>query len=174
MLLLACTTYLTNTSTLLVRKWVLIYDHPFVYTKPQHLFHFLSSFFQFHGCSLPMMTSTSLLAAHWMAPCPSWHCPRLLPALRWPWKVTEAPSQTLLGLWATTSLCQHHSMGLCVSGTRRMVGASGRSETLNPASCSAAPSSPWITISLWWVRHVIICVFSGMTIHHLHLFVPQS
>lgn len=41
-------------------------------------------------------------------------------------------------------------MGLCVSGTQRMDVASEKSEIQNPASCSAAPFSPWTTILQWW------------------------
>lgn len=65
-------------------------------------------------------------------------------------------------------------MGLCVSGTRRMVGASERSETQNPASCSAAPSSPWITTLLWWVADIIFVLSCTNSYIKYHKNLPEG
>lgn len=105
------------------------------------------------------MISISWLAAPWMAASPSWRCPRPPPVWRWPSKVTEVQWRTLPGRWAMTSSCRRHSMGLYGSGTRGMAGAFERSEIRNPASCSAAPFSPWTTTSRWWVPMETFCHF---------------
>lgn len=104
---------------------------------------------QSHGCASPTTTGTAWPAARSMAAsrCASWCPPR--PPCSACCGATRGVSPTSPGPSPMTSSCPPLSMPPCASGPLRMAAASGRSLTPTGPNCSAAPSSPSTTTSLW-------------------------